>query len=82
MSLLRFLLLAAAALAATPASAQQHPAREHPAHPAPGVPSAAELDRLSALLRDDARRAELLRTLEALSGLSRSMPAAAEAPPA
>ncbi|HYI82578.1 MAG TPA: mechanosensitive ion channel domain-containing protein, partial [Acetobacteraceae bacterium] len=71
-----------------PASAQPQPGQAPAAQAAPrpaataptgghtGGLSAAEADRLSALLRDDQRRAELLRTLEALSAASRAQPAA------
>ncbi len=62
-----------------PASAQpQQPA----ARPAAGGLSGAEADRLSALLRDENRRAELLRTLEALSAASRAQTGAAGGSPA
>jgi small-conductance mechanosensitive channel len=60
------LCLAAPALAQTPAPA----------------PSAAELNRVVETLRDDARRAELLRALEALAAAQRAVPAAPAAPPA
>ncbi|TCZ57788.1 mechanosensitive ion channel family protein [Roseicella aquatilis] len=68
MSILRTLRLGLACLllAAAPAAlAQQHP-------PAPAGLSQADLDRVTALLRDNARRAELLRTLEALAAASRA----------
>ncbi|WP_439550407.1 mechanosensitive ion channel family protein [Falsiroseomonas sp.] len=53
-----------------------------PAAPAPSASatSPAELDRLLGLLRDDARRAELMRTLEALSAAQRSGTAPAATP--
>ncbi len=57
-----------------------------PAAPAPAAPAAAtspaELDRLLGLLRDDARRAELMRTLEALAAAQRNGTAAPAAPAA
>ncbi|WP_431271399.1 mechanosensitive ion channel family protein [Dankookia sp. P2] len=57
------LLLAAAPVAAQPAPTAQSPTR--------GL-SQADLDRVTALLRDDARRAEFLRTLEALAAAGRA----------
>ncbi|HYF06590.1 MAG TPA: mechanosensitive ion channel domain-containing protein, partial [Acetobacteraceae bacterium] len=64
------------------------PAPPAPARPAatPAAPAsapaltAAEAARLADLLRDDARRAELLRTLEALSAAGRAAPTAPAAP--
>ena len=56
-----------------PASAQPQTAQPHPAPPQPAAGlGGAEIDRLSSLLRDETRRAELLRTLEALSTASRA----------
>src|SRR4051812_7803162 len=58
-----------------PASAQPQPGQppaQATQRPAAAGLSAAEADRLSALLRDESRRAELLRTLEALSAVSRA----------
>jgi hypothetical protein len=52
-----------------PARPQAQPAQRPPA--AAGL-SGAEADRLSSLLRDESRRTELLRTLEALSAASRA----------
>ena len=68
--------LPAPALPQTAPAAQQQAPRQ--AAPAPAL-SGAEADRLSALLRDEARRAELLRTLEALSAASRAQTGAAPA---
>lgn len=67
-------------LIALPALAQV-PAAPTPAAPAAAT-SPAELDRLLGLLRDDARRAELMRTLEALAAAQRSGTAAPAAPAA
>ncbi|TPG48129.1 mechanosensitive ion channel protein MscS [Roseomonas nepalensis] len=47
--------------------------------PAPAAASPAEAERLLGLLRDDARRGELIRNLEALSAASRAAPAGAPA---
>jgi len=58
------LLLVLSIVAASPAIAQPAP---------PGIASA-DAARLAELLRDDARRAELLRTLEALSALTNAPP--------
>jgi small-conductance mechanosensitive channel len=67
-------LLAFLACLATPALAQA------PAAPAPApATSPAELQRLLETLRDDGRRAELLRNLEALAAAQRATPAAAPA---
>ncbi|NGM22901.1 mechanosensitive ion channel [Roseomonas stagni] len=70
-------------LIALPALAQV-PAAQAPATPAaaPQASSPAEIDRLLGLLRDDARRAELMRTLEALAAAQRSGAAPAAAPAA
>ncbi len=57
----------------TPAQPQPQPAPR----PATDGLSGAEAERLSALLRDENRRAELLRTLEALSAASRAQQGAA-----
>jgi small-conductance mechanosensitive channel len=83
-----FLLLALLACwLPVPAPAQQ-PQQQAPrpaapaANPAPAGLSAAEADRLSALLRDENRRAELLRTLEALSAAGRAQSGASAAPAA
>src|ERR687898_3115210 len=69
--------LPAVALAQS-AQPQAQPAPRPAAGAAAGM-TGAEIDRLSDLLRDDGRRAELLRTLEALSAASRAQqrPAAA-----
>ncbi|WP_338665102.1 mechanosensitive ion channel domain-containing protein [Pararoseomonas sp. SCSIO 73927] len=64
------LLCAAPALAQAPA-----PAPTAPAVAAQVPATAAETDRLLGLLRDDARRTELIRNLEALSAASRAAPA-------
>jgi small conductance mechanosensitive channel len=77
------ILFAAPALAQAPV---QPPARTTaPATPAPATaaatPSPAEAERLLGLLRDDARRAELIRNLEALSAASRMGGAGAAAAP-
>jgi small-conductance mechanosensitive channel len=66
--MLPFLALLACWLPA-PARPQAQPAQRPPA--AAGL-SGAEADRLSSLLRDESRRTELLRTLEALSAASRA----------
>ncbi|SHJ87455.1 Small-conductance mechanosensitive channel [Roseomonas rosea] len=76
-----------ALLFGAPALAQA-PARGAPAAPAAAAPAPAgsEAERLLGVLRDDARRAELIRNLEALSAASRagtapsSAPAAGQAP--
>ncbi|MGG5810673.1 mechanosensitive ion channel family protein [Falsiroseomonas sp. CW058] len=70
--LLRLLILV---LACAGAARAQTPA-------APAATSAAEIQRVLDTLRDDARRAELLRTLEALAAASRAAPAPAAAPAA
>jgi small-conductance mechanosensitive channel len=62
-------------MAASAQQGQRPDAQRPQGAPASGL-SAAEADRLGALLRDDGRRAELLRTLDALSAASRA-PAAA-----
>ncbi|WP_128079986.1 mechanosensitive ion channel family protein [Roseicella frigidaeris] len=49
------------------------PVRAQPPAAAPGL-SQADLDRVTALLRDQARRQEFLRTLEALAAASRAAP--------
>jgi len=74
---LAFLLLAP--LAARPGAAQT----AAPAAPVAGL-SAAELERLAALLKDDAKRQELIRTLQALAAAGRNPPTgdAAAASPA
>ncbi len=82
------LLLAGPALAQAPAPASQ--ARPAPARP-PVSLNAEDVDRLTSLLQDPGRRAEFLRTLEALAAASRahggtagegSLPAGHAAPPA
>ncbi|WP_458094164.1 mechanosensitive ion channel domain-containing protein [Roseomonas sp. WA12] len=52
-----------------------------PAAPATAAPAVSEADRLLGVLRDDGRRAELIRNLEALSAASRALPAPAAATP-
>jgi small-conductance mechanosensitive channel len=84
--LLLLLLLALPALAQVPGMPAA-PAPAAPASAAPAAPQAAspaEIERVLGLLRDDARRAELLRTLEALAAAQRSgaTPAAAAPEPA
>ncbi|WP_135469073.1 mechanosensitive ion channel family protein [Crenalkalicoccus roseus] len=72
MRLPRLLLAILLLLAAAPAQPQEATPAPRPAL------TAAEIERLGALLRDEARRAEFLRTLEALAAAARARPEAAE----
>ncbi|MBW6397145.1 mechanosensitive ion channel [Roseomonas sp. HJA6] len=66
--------------AGTPQPAQAQPAasRPTPAAPAAAAPTGGEAERLLRLLQDDARRAELIRTLQALTAASGTVAPAAE----
>ncbi|WP_052402180.1 mechanosensitive ion channel domain-containing protein [Muricoccus aerilatus] len=75
-------LLGGEALAQAPAPARTAPATASPATGAAPPATGAEADRLLGLLRDDARRGELIRNLEALSAMSRAAPNGAAAPAA
>ncbi|MBX9698368.1 MAG: hypothetical protein K2X74_02970, partial [Acetobacteraceae bacterium] len=66
--LLSALLLALAWLLAQPAAAQSPAALRG----APAALTGEDIDRLTSLLQDEARRAEFLRTLEALAAASRA----------
>ncbi len=84
-TLLGLLLLALPALAQAPAQPAQPAPATQPARPAAAAP-ATDLDALAATLRDEARRAELLRAIEALAaaqrGAAQSQPAAGTPPAA
>ncbi|MBB5695200.1 mechanosensitive ion channel domain-containing protein [Muricoccus pecuniae] len=71
---MRALLLLLALLASLPAAPAlaQAPAQAPAQAAQPSLPATGEADRLLGLLRDDARRAELIRNLEALSAASRA----------
>ncbi|MBK1661543.1 hypothetical protein, partial [Paracraurococcus ruber] len=80
MRFLQIILLALALLPAVmgrPAEAQSQPAQSQPQGSAAAL-TPAELDRVTALLRDEARRNELLRMLEALAAVSRGVPPAGQ----
>ncbi len=77
----RWILLLSVLLCGAPGPAAAQPPVQ--ARPPAATLGAEELDRIGRLLRDDARRAELLRTLEALAAASRAAagPAPEDAPP-
>jgi len=79
LALLALLLSPALPGGAAPALAQAPAPQQAPAAPA-AAPQGSEAERLLGVLRDDAKRSELIRNLEALSAASRAGAPAAPAP--